>query len=45
MLDSPYSQILNHAAADARSVAQLLDLALTYNGVGIGWGVDFGLMD
>lgn len=45
MLDSPYSQILNHAAADTRSVAQLLDLALTYNGVGIGWGVDFRLMD
>jgi len=45
MLDSPYSQILNHAAADSRSVAQLLDLALTYNGVSIGWGVDFGLMD
>lgn len=45
MLDSPYSQILNHAAADSRSVAQLLDLALTYNGVSIGWGIDFGLMD
>ncbi|RTD94167.1 hypothetical protein EJO68_10190 [Variovorax atrisoli] len=45
LLDSPYSQILNHAVADTRSVAQLLDLALTYNGVGIGWSVDFGLMD
>ncbi|MDH6168124.1 hypothetical protein M2282_003275 [Variovorax boronicumulans] len=45
MLDDPYAPILNHASASARSVAQLLDLALTYNGVGIGWDIDFGLTD
>ncbi|MGO4608487.1 hypothetical protein AB4142_19325 [Variovorax sp. 2RAF20] len=45
VLDAPYAPVLNHASAAARSVAQLLDLALTYNGVGIGWGIDFGLID
>lgn len=44
-LDAPYAPTLNHASASTRSVAQLLDLALSYNGVGIGWGVDFGLID
>ena len=45
LLDSPYAPTLNHSSASARSVAQLLDLALTYNGVSIGWGIDFGLID
>lgn len=45
VLDSPYAPTLNHASASARSVAQLLHLALTYNGVGIGWDIDFGLTD
>lgn len=45
VLDSPYAPTLNHASASARSVAQLLDLALSYNGVGIGWNIDFGLTD
>ena len=45
MLDAPYSPTLNHASGTARSIAQLLDLALTFNGVGIGWGIDFGLTD
>lgn len=45
LLDAPYAPTLNHASASARSVAQLLDLALTYNGVNIGWGIDFGLTD
>jgi hypothetical protein len=44
-LDAPYAPTLNHASASARSIAQLLDLALTYNGVPIGWGIDFGLTD
>ena len=44
-LDSPYAPTLNHASASTRSVAQLLDLALTYNGESIGWGIDFGLTD
>jgi hypothetical protein len=45
MLDAPYAPTLNHASAATRSIEQLLNLALTYNGVSIGWGVDFGLMD
>ena len=45
MLDDPYSPKLNHASPTLRSVEQLLNLALTYNGVGIGWGIDFGLTD
>ncbi len=45
MLDKPYAPSLNHSSAAARSVEQLLNLALTYNGVSIGWGVEFGLTD
>jgi hypothetical protein len=45
LLDAPYAPILNHASASARSIAQLLDLALTNNGVPIGWGIDFGVTD
>ncbi|AVQ84789.1 hypothetical protein C4F17_24330 [Variovorax sp. PMC12] len=45
MLDAPYAPTLNHASTATRSVEQLLNLALTYNGVSIGWGVDFRLMD
>jgi hypothetical protein len=45
MLDAPYAPTLNHASAAARSVEQLLNLALTVNGVSIGWGIDFGLTD
>lgn len=45
MLDSPYAPTLNHASAATRSVEQLLNLALTYNGVSIGWDVDYRLMD
>jgi len=45
MLDAPYAPTLNHASPVARSIAQLLDLALTYNGVNVGWGIDFALTD
>jgi hypothetical protein len=45
MLDSPYAPTLNHASPTLRTVEQLLNLALTYNGVSIGWGIDFGLTD
>jgi len=45
ILDAPYADVLNHAAAAPSSVRQLLDLALTYNGVPVGWGVDFKLTD
>lgn len=45
VLDAPYAPTLNHASAAARSVEQLLNLALTFNGVSVGWGVDFGLTD
>lgn len=45
MLGAPSSPVLNHQSASARSIAQLMELALTYNGVGIGWGIDFGIAD
>lgn len=45
MLGGPSSPVLNHQSASARSIAQLMELALTYNGVGIGWGLDFGIAD
>lgn len=45
MLGAPSSPVLNHQSASARSIAQLMELALTYNGVGIGWGIDFGITD
>jgi hypothetical protein len=36
---------LPHANTSARTAAQLMDDALTLNGVGTGWSVDFGLDD
>lgn len=45
MLGAPSSPVLNHQSAAPRSIAQLMELALTYNGVGIGWGIDFGITD
>ncbi|MGK2897992.1 MAG: hypothetical protein ACSLE9_04810 [Burkholderiaceae bacterium] len=46
ILDTPYAlvQAFGNPGA-ARTVAQLLDDALTLNGVSIGWGVEFGLDD
>lgn len=45
ILDAPYAPVLNHVGASGLSIAQLLDKVLTINGVGIGWGIDFGIDD
>ena len=45
LLDAPYAPTLNHGNATARTAQQLMADVLTINGVGIGWGVDFGLAD
>lgn len=45
VLDAPYAPVLNFASADARSAQQLMQGALTINGVSIGWELDWGLTD
>lgn len=45
LLDAPYAPTLNHGNATDRTAQQLMGDVLTINGVGIGWGVDFGLTD
>ena len=45
ILDAPYAPVLNFGNAEARTAQQLMLDALTINGVGIGWDVDFGLTD
>ena len=45
ILDAPYAPVLNFGNAQARTAQQLMLDALTINGVGIGWDVDFGLTD
>lgn len=45
MLGAPKSPVLNHQSSTARSIAQLMELALSFNGSGIGWGIDFGITD
>ena len=45
-LDAPYAPTLNFGNdAGALTAQQLMAAALTINGVGIGWDVDFGLTD
>lgn len=45
VLDAPYAPILNHGNASARTAQQLMQDVLTLNGVGIGWGVAWGITD
>ncbi|ABM37550.1 hypothetical protein [Polaromonas naphthalenivorans] len=45
ILDEPYAPVLNFGNAEARTAQQLMSDALTINGVGIGWDVDWGLAD
>ncbi|QGW82925.1 hypothetical protein [Variovorax paradoxus] len=45
ILDAPYAPTLNHASASPLTAQQLAALALTINGVGIGWDVAWGLED
>ena len=45
ILDAPYAPTLNHFSAGTLTAQQLAALALTINGVGIGWDVAWGLED
>lgn len=45
ILDAPYAPTLNHFSANPLTAQQLAALALTINGVGIGWNVAWGLED
>lgn len=45
MLDAPYAPVLNHGNSLDRTAQQLMADALTLNGVGIGWDVDWTLTD
>lgn len=45
ILDAPYAPTLNHFSAGTLTAQQLAALALTINGVSIGWDVAWGLED
>lgn len=45
ILGAPYAPVRNHGNALDRTAQQLMGDVLTINGVGIGWGVDWGLTD
>lgn len=45
LLDAPYAPTLNSGSAVERTARQLAEDALTINGVGIGWDVDWGISD
>lgn len=45
ILDAPYAPTLNHFSAAPLTAQQLAAVALTINGVGIGWDVAWGLED
>ncbi len=45
VLDAPYAPTLNFGNTADRTAQQLMQDALTVNGVGIGWAVDWGLQD
>ena len=45
VLASPYVPTMNFAGTQERTAFQLMTDVLTFNGVGIGWGLDFGLHD
>lgn len=45
VLDAPYAPSLSFGSASDRTAQQLMADALTINGVGIGWSVDWGLTD
>lgn len=45
LLDAPYAPTLNFGSATERTARQLAEDALTINGVGIGWDVDWDITD
>lgn len=44
-LDAPYALVTTHANGTARTALQLMEDALTINGVPIGWSIDWQLTD
>lgn len=45
ILDAPYAPVLSYGNTGARTAQQIAGDILTYNGVPIGWAVDWGLTD
>lgn len=45
ILDAPYAPVLNHGNATDRTAQQLMGDVLTINGIGIGWAIDWRLVD
>ncbi len=45
VLSAPYAPVMTFANAQARTARQLMDDVLTFNGVAMGWSVDWGLTD
>lgn len=45
LLDAPYAPTLNFTNSQARTAQQLMGDVLTFNGVPLGWNVQWGLVD
>jgi hypothetical protein len=45
VLDAPYAPVRNFGNAEARTAQQLMADVLTGNGVGLGWAIEWGLID
>ena len=45
VLASPHAPVLSFGNSETRTAQQLMNDVLTFNGVPIGWGVDWGLTD
>lgn len=45
ILDAPYAAVQTFTNASAMTAQQIMEGVLTVGGVGIGWGLDFGLTD
>ena len=45
VLAAPYAPVINFQQPQARTARQLMDDALTLNGVTLGWSIDWGLTD
>ena len=45
VLAAPYAPTMSFAGTEERTAFQLMTDVLTFNGVGIGWGLDYGLTD
>jgi len=45
VLAAPYAPVMNFQQLQARTARQLMDDALTLNGISLGWSIDWGLTD